>query len=194
MADDRPYRLVAVYESEESAREAAAAARRAGAAPSEVRVDEPLDRVVAMKGEMREELDHTMAGPGVAPHTKETAHGMFALGALGAIIGAVVALPFAAIGFGGWPFWERVLVVVIVGAIFGGTIGCVIGGGFGARRPQESLAAERGITVATPAREDFRRALIEASPVRLDIVDPAGHAFETLATEGDNGIPRTMRE
>jgi hypothetical protein len=41
-------RLVAVYDTPESARAAAEAAQRAGASSGDVRVDEPLDHVVSL--------------------------------------------------------------------------------------------------------------------------------------------------
>ena len=195
MVDTDRLRLVAVYDSEVTARRAVDSVLGAGASKADVRFNEPLDRVVALQGEMRDEIDHSGAGPGVAPYTKEAARGVAVVGTIGAVVGAIVALPFSAIPFG-LPFWGRLLLVEIVGVIFGFTIGWVIGSGFGARRPQESLAAERGVTVTTPVGDNIRRALLSNSPLRLDIYDTTqGTAYRTIATEDDQlGAPGVARE
>src|SRR5215211_7744857 len=62
--DNASLRIVGMYESEETARAAAEAARAAGAPPEAIRVGEPLDRIASVQGEMRAEMDHTVAGPG----------------------------------------------------------------------------------------------------------------------------------
>src|SRR5262245_18960476 len=142
MTDPQP-RLVAVYDTIGDARPAAEVARRAGAAADTIRIAASLDRVVALAGEMREEMDHTLAGPGnVGPFTQEMQRGMTVGAITGAVIGFVIALPFAAIPFGDWSVLIRLLVVAIVGLALGGTVGWIVGGGFGADRPEEPLAAE----------------------------------------------------
>ena len=177
-------RLVAVYESEATARRAAAAAMQAGAAREDVRVADDLDAVVSLQGEMREEMEHTLVGPGnVGPFTKEMTKGMFIGIVAGGLIGLVVALPFAAIGFAGWPLWLRLVVVAVCGVVAGSTVGWIVGGAFAARRPEESLAAERGVTVAAPATQSIERALVAAAPIRVDVVDANGQPVATPATE-----------
>src|SRR5690348_16098313 len=100
MVETERLRLVAVYDSEVTARRAVDSVLGAGAPKADVRFNEPLDRVVALQGEMRDEIDHSGAGPGVAPYTKEAARGVAVVGTIGAVIGAIVALPFSAIPFG----------------------------------------------------------------------------------------------
>jgi hypothetical protein len=90
-------RLVAVYENREAALGAAEAVRNAGAPPDEVRVDQDLDRVASIQGEMPQELEHTVLGPGnVGPFTKEMTQGLTLRAVLGGACGSVVALPLAA--------------------------------------------------------------------------------------------------
>jgi hypothetical protein len=178
-------RFVAVYDTARSAREAADAAARAGASMDDVRIDEPLDHVASVRGEMLAEVDNAFAAPGVAPHTEETTKGILLLATIGAIVGAVVAAPFALIGFNDWSLGIRLLLLVIVGASFGGTIGWVVGGGFGARRPGETLAAERGVTVTAPALEAVKNALVDAAPIRIDLVDATGRPMTAVTTEAD---------
>lgn len=195
-------RLVAVYPSSERARAAARAAIAVeGVAPPEIRVGDRMDRLAAVEGEMHEEMAHTLAGPGnVGPFTKEMTKGMLLGVVVGGAIGTLFALPFAAIGFGGWDVWLRLLVVAIAGALVGMTAGWVIGGAFAAKRPEEPLAAEEGTTVTAPARVDVEKALRAAGPVRIDLVDAEGHPLRTLPTDEPDHpgiveeIGRHMRE
>ncbi len=193
---DRTARLVAVYRSERTARAAVDAAIRAGAAPNDVRIDDDLDAVVSLEGEMREEMEHTFVGPGnVGPFTKEMSKGMLVGIAVGAVIGLVAALPFAAIRFGGWGLGARVVLLAICGAFVGSTVGWVVGGAFAARRPGERLAAERGVTVTAPATRSIERAMAGAAPIRLDVVDAGGQPVGTVTTEEGStaeGIPREI--
>ncbi len=189
-------RLVAVYENRDAALLAAEAARNAGAPPDEVRVDEDLDRVASIQGEMRQELEHTVLGPGnVGPFTKEMTQGMTLGAVVGGALGSVVALPFAALSFGGWPLWLRLVIVVVVGAVVGSTVGWIVGGGFGARRPDAPLAAQRGVTVTAPALEAVQTVLLAASPIRVDLLGDDGHALGVVMTEETGrSTPRRIAE
>jgi hypothetical protein len=141
---------------------------------------------------MRQEIEHTVLGPGnVGPFTKEMTQGMSLGAVVGGVIGLVVALPFAALSFGGWPLWLRFLLVAIVGAAVGSTVGWIVGGGFGARRPDAPLAAQRGVTVTAPALDTVRTALIEAAPIRVDLVADDGRALAVVVT--DESGPSTPR-
>jgi hypothetical protein len=193
MDTTRGRRLVAVYETEEEARAAAEAALHAGANSDAVRVADALDRIVSVRGEMHEEVEHAVLGPGnVGPFTKEMTKGMLLGTVVAAVIGALVALPFAAFDFGGWPVWLRIAVVVVVGAVVGGTVGWIVGGGFGARRPDAPLAAERGVTVTAPALESVQAALASTSPIRIDLVEADGGSVATVFTD-EADSPTVMR-
>jgi hypothetical protein len=181
-----------VYESERAATAAAQAAGRAGAFAGAIRVGAALDRVASLKGEMREETDHTTGGPGVGPFTKEMSEGMSFGVLVGALVGAIVALPFSAFGFAGWSLGPRVIIVAIVGVAAGGTVGWIVGGAFGARRPDESLAAERGVTVTAPALASVLDALVAAGPIRIDVVDADGGVVGAASTEQGAGLVREI--
>jgi hypothetical protein len=186
-------RLVGVYRSESEARAAAEAACRSGADPADVRVGDPLDRVVSLEGEMREEMDHTIAGPGnVGPFTPEVQRGMSIGVFVGALVGLVLALPLAAIPFGDVAVWLRVLLVAVVGVVVGGTVGWVLGGGFGAKRGEEPLAAERGVTLSTTATERLQDVLAQTHPIRLDLVTEHGEPVRAVTTEPGEPIARTI--
>jgi hypothetical protein len=111
---------------------------------------------------------------------------------VGAVVGLVVALPAAAIEFGGWPLWARLLVVAIVGAFVGGTVGSIIGGGFGANRPDDTLAAERGYPVSVPATTEIQTALTGTHPLRIDLVDAAGMPVKPIESAHDEPIARRL--
>jgi hypothetical protein len=185
-------RLVGVYEDADAARAAAQVARRAGADPDDIRIGERLDRVVSLEGEMREEMDRTVAGPGnVGPFTKEMWRGMHIAIPIGAVVGLLLALPIAAIPFD-FPVWARLLVCGVVGLSVGATVGWVVGGGFGAKRGEEPLAAEHGITLSVTATDHLRELLARTRPVRLDLVTERGEPVQTVTTEHSEPVTRTM--
>jgi hypothetical protein len=187
-------RLVAVYDSEDDARAALRSLERAGIESGDVRVADPRDRLAAIEGEMRGEVMHSVAGPGnVGPFTKEMAQGSVLGVLVGGVIGLVIALPFAAIDFG-FVWWGRMLLLAIVGAVVGATIGWIIGGGFGAKRPDEPLAGESGITLAVETSIPARQALLTTNARRIDIVEADGHAVNTLSerSEGPTGVIRDI--
>jgi hypothetical protein len=174
MTENGGRRLVAVYESEAAARAAVDAALQAGARSDAVRLDDAPDRIVSVRGAMHAQMEHSVPGSGnVGPFTKETTNGILVWLVAAAIGGAVFAVPFAILTFGGWTVWLRVILLVLVGAVVavGGTVGWLVGGEFGARQHDEPLAAERGVTVTAPALEPVQTALMAASPIRLDLVD-----------------------
>jgi hypothetical protein len=185
-------RLVAVYDDEQSAQRATRALVNAGMRPADITVDDSRDHLASVGGEMRSEFDHTIAGPGaVGPWTKEMTKGMLLGTVLGGLIGVVLAVPFAAIPFGDLEWWARLVIVMAVGGAVGATTGWFLGGAFGAKRPQEPLAAEEGVTVAAPATLAARRALLATHPVRLDLVEANNQPVDTLA-ERDQHVVRDL--
>jgi hypothetical protein len=186
-------RLIAVYDSEDAARAAVRALERSGIETAQVRIGDARDHVAAIKGEMRSELMHTVAGPGnVGPWTKEMTEGSLVGVVAGGVIGVLLALPFAAWDWG-LALWTRLLTVAVVGAICGATVGWIVGGGFAAKRPDEPLAAERGVTVAVPSSVAARAALVGTDARRIDLVEPDGHAVTNVA-ERDEGPRHVLRD
>jgi hypothetical protein len=186
-------RVVGIYESEDAARAAADAARTAGAPPDEIHVNEPLDRVASVQGEMRAQMDRTVAGPGnIGPFTNQAQRGM-TLGIAGvSAIGLVLALPFALIEFGGWSFPTRLWIVALIGALFGTVAGYLIGSGFGTQRLEEPLAAEWGVPVSAPASKAVTEAMAQPHLIRLDLVDLDGQPVRTLASEPPQPVTREI--
>ncbi len=178
-------RLVAVYDTDDDARGAVRALERAGVDTAGIRIADPRDHVAGIEAEMRNEVMHSVAGPGnIGPFTKEMAEGSLIGIAVGGIVGLLIALPFAAIDFG-LALWARLLLVAIVGAVVGATIGWIVGGGFAAKRGDEPLAAETGVTLAVVSSVPARQALMTTNARRIDIVEPDGHAVNTVSERAE---------
>jgi hypothetical protein len=194
MAPSQNTRLVAVYDSEQDARSAVEALQRVGVTRHDLRIADPRDRIASVKGEMRSEVNNAFPGPLAAPgpHTKEMSEGSLLGLVLGGVVGALLLLPFAAV-FGGMVWWGRVIIVVVVGIFVGSTLGWVIGGGFGAKRPDEQLAAESGVTLAVPASEAAREVLTHTHPRRIDLVAEDGRPVSTI-DERSEGPGHIMRD
>ena len=184
MTSSRQSEFLAVYSSDADARAAVRALESAGIDIRGARVDEERDHITATRSEMRGEVASAVAGPGnVGPFTKEMFEGSLVFSVLGALIGALIALPFAAIPFGDLGVWSRVLIVSLVGVVVGGTAGWVIGGGFAAKRPDEPLDAEAGVTIAIPATDEARAVLVATQPRRLDLISPEGNPVSRVEGE-----------
>src|ERR671919_2154539 len=97
---DLPHRgrLVATYERPEDARLAMDEARRAG---FQAEPGHAVDRRGALRGEMADELESTVAGPGsVGPFTKSMSKSLVRWVPLGALLGAIGGL---LLGLAPWP-------------------------------------------------------------------------------------------
>jgi hypothetical protein len=181
--------FIGVYADEPAAQAAADAAVDAGADRQSLRVDAAIDEREALRSEMREESEHTIAGPGsVGPFTKEMTKGIAVGVPIATVIGAIIGL-----GVGLIP-WANVGLVfrMITGAACGALAGAVVGfygGGLAAKGPAEPLAAERGTTVRIvaplAASDAVAAALSRFSPIRLDM---AGRdEWATVTTEEEQG-------
>lgn len=188
-------RFVAVFEDEERAQAAADAARQAGA--TEVTVGARADHQASLRGEMREEMEHTTAGAGnVGPFTKEMTKGLLAGTLLGGLVGALVGIPAGFVPFGDVSLAVRLVITVGVGLAAGSTFGFVMGGGLGAKGPVEELAAERGVTVSATADDlAVADALRRHSPLRIDVLQGA-QPVDTVTSDDptdEDGVVREVR-
>ena len=108
--------------------------------------------VAALRAEQRDEAAGSWVGPGVPAMTAGQTRG-FLFGSLaGGAIGAIVFLPLALIPFMD-PAWGRVLLVVIAGALAGGTAGALY---FGGREPElegETIDADGRPSIGTTLRD-----------------------------------------
>ncbi|MDP8955826.1 MAG: hypothetical protein M3N24_02560 [Actinomycetota bacterium] len=168
-------RVVGVFRDRAAAERAAEAARTGGEVRTDqVQIDAEADERFALRGEMREEVDHTVAGPGpVGPYTKEMTKGLVRSHLLWVPVGVVIALPLAFIPIGDTSLGFRLVLWGIVGAIGGAVVSLSIGGGLSAKGPRDSMAVERGVTVGITASspEEARRVadvFAKHDPIRVD--------------------------
>lgn len=196
-------RLIGVYRDDEAASRAAEAAERNGA--RNVVRGARVDAVDSLQNEMREELEHTIVGPGsVGPFDKESTKGM-ARWVPACTIGAMVlSVPLAFIKMGDLAFATRLGIVLACAAAAGSTVGFVAGMAMGGRRTGDRtagtegkgvnrriqpMAAEEGVvvgvTVDEQSSERVADAMAEFDPIRLDKAGMHGEPLSTLATESD---------
>lgn len=175
--------LIGVYRSEGEASAVAEQAVALGASAGDVHVGDGADEQVSLVAEMQEETKGTWGVPPVNVSYPKEATKATALATV-LLVGAfvLVSLPFAFIPFGGLEWWGRLIVVVIAGALLGGTIAFIAGPAMGLKRPDEPLAADRGVTVrVSPASDEVAEMMASHHPIRLDRY--SGDDIETVATE-----------
>jgi hypothetical protein len=117
-----------------------------------------------LEAEQHREAGSQVSGPryvSMAAATNSQVKGLAGGGGLGALIGALLFLPLAFIEMGGIPVAGRIAIVVIVGALAGGTAGAVY---FGGRQPEldgETVDADGrpsvGSTPRDPGTDDIGR-------------------------------------
>jgi hypothetical protein len=181
------HEVVGIFHDGPSAARAADAVKAALAPGHEPRVADERDEVLGLKAEMREELDHTIAGPGnVGPFTKEMQAGVVVGVPACTLIGALVCLPLGFIPLLSIGLVPRLVIAAIVGAVAGATVGFMLGG-FTAKGPGTPLAAERGVTVAIDVRtpeeiERVQEAMRAHDPIRVDLIAD-GQPVTAMTTE-----------
>ncbi len=200
MATSRRDESLGVYKDREDAEAAAERAERAGVDESEIRIGDEADAKASFQAEMREEMEEAWLSPQAAfVATKEAAKGLSLAAPIGAAVGALITVPFAVMmSFGISALWLRLLIAVGIGAMAGGTVGFIVGGGMAIKGPDEPLAAERGVTVRVPAaQEEVVAALEEEELIRLDTVAPSGRKTSTVETEDErtsDGVVEDLKE
>ena len=159
-------------------------------------MDREPDRIASYRMEMHEELTRAWVVPQAAmAHTKEGARGLAVASAIGMALGVVLAFPLAAIHVGSTNYAERLIVWLIVGVAFGGTIGLIAGPGIASVRPDAQMAATGGSLLRVRRDTPEVRAILdEAEPVRIDELDADDQPIETLKSEGPGGVVDTAQD
>jgi hypothetical protein len=115
--------------------------------------DRPDERdVAALRAEQQDEAAGSWVGPGVPAMTQGQARGL-AFGALvGGLVGAIVFLPLALVPFME-PVGARILLVLVAGALAGGTAGGLYMGGREPELEGETVDADGRPSVGTTLRD-----------------------------------------
>lgn len=175
--------LIGVYRSEGEASAVAEHAVALGVRPAQVHVGEVDDQQLSLVAEMQEESKGSWGVPPVNisyPKEATKATSLATVLLVGAFV--LLSLPFALIPFGDMVWWSRLILVVIVGALLGGTIAFIAGPALGLKRPDEPLAADRGVTVrVTTTSHEVAEMMASHHPIRLDRI--SGEDAHVVATE-----------
>ena len=188
MAGSDRRELVGVFADRAQAESVADRLRAAGVPDEQISIDEGADREASLRGEMREELERSLVSPqaGVVL-TKRAVKGILATSPVTIVVGVLIALPFAFMSWGSLPLVGRIVAAVLVGAAAGATVGFVVGGGEAEKGAPSAMAAEQGVTLrVADARPEVKRALTEADPIRVDVVDPDGAPLGPLTSKQDD--------
>jgi hypothetical protein len=193
--------LVAVFESHAQAEEAVRRLRAAGLPEHEIHLDGREDEATALRGTMRDELERSWLSPQAGlVLTKRMTKGILTVSPLFVAIGVVLALPLAFLAFDGMALWTRLLTVVVLGALAGGTVGFIVGAGEAEKGKPDPLEPERGTVLRVGAdSDDARRLLTEADPIRLDVVATDGSPLGPVVSEEEDesvveNLERAWRE
>jgi hypothetical protein len=106
----------------------------------------------ALRREQQDEAAESWVGPGVPAMTDGQWRGLVVGSLVGGIIGAVVFLPLALVPFMD-PAGLRVLLVVVAGALAGGTAGALYAGGREPELEGEAVDADGRPSVGTTPRD-----------------------------------------
>jgi hypothetical protein len=199
MAKPRDRHLLGVFRNRATAQSAADRARGAGVDDERIHVERREDKIDSLRAEMRAEVEDSWFSPQAGfMLTKETAKGaavaILVLGAVGAVVGALLAFVFPT----GMALWARLLAFGAVGATAGVTAGFVIGAAGAEKGTQKRLAAERGVTVRVDsAAPEVEQSLSEEEPIRLDVVTadgtPTGTTITTEEDRTDEGVVQDLQ-
>jgi hypothetical protein len=154
--------------------------------PAQVRVDDPGDARLALRAEQVEEASSAVFSPQVGillPKEAGKATGLVV--PIGAILGAVLVLPFSFVPMGSLDLWVRALWLAVIGAAAGATIAAIVAPALAAKDAFAASLLERGTVVRIDDdRPELRSALADLRPIRLDAVASDG-SIERLTTEED---------
>jgi hypothetical protein len=188
------HELLVVLRDAPSAEQAVEELEAAGVPGRVIGVGEQHDLLLSIRAEMREELAGSWMVPPVGVAPSEAARGFVAVTIVLAVIGAVVAAPFAFIDFG-LTFWGRLIMLVGIGLAFGVAVGIVVGPALASKRPEEPSAVDRGIVMHvgydTPA---IRNVLARFDPIRIDRVDHGVLPRGTIRPEHGSAVADTVEE
>jgi hypothetical protein len=175
--------LVAVFNDRPDADAAREALVHLGIGRSEVVIGDAGAHVASLRAEMQSEVSDGVATlPFVAP--RRGMQGFARVAALGTLVALAAAVPLALIDIGG-AYWVRYLFIAAFLTLLAWTIAFVVGFGMGVNRPEERMAAERGVTLQAPSTPEARAELERRHPIRLDEVDASGEPVRVIHSEGE---------
>jgi hypothetical protein len=175
--------LVAVFPDRRAADEARESLVHLGVADADVLIGDNDDHVASLRAEMQSEVsDGLVTLPFVV--TRRGVRGFITVATITTFAALLLALPLALIDIGG-EYWVRYLFIAAFLTLLGSVYSLVIGFGMGMNRPEEAMAAERGVTLQAPSTPEARADLERRHPIRLDEVDATGEPVRVVESEGE---------
>ncbi len=204
-----PFNVVAAFQAPAQAHAAVDALQRHGVPASAIHLNERTtalggDAVAGLRAEMQEELVESWGSPVVymtGPQARGAFWGTVLFTVPGFVLGAAAGAVWALVDGSALGWWGQILVVALLGAMCGGTIGFLVGGGLEPRHeaasdPERTLddkraVAERDVLLAihTSDQDVAERAadvLRGMGAERVDLVD--GHGVP-LPPQADHPRP-----
>jgi len=186
---ETPFNVVASFPAEAAARSAVRALGERGVPPSAITVagtdGDSDEEVAALRAEMQEEVGRSSASPWVLM-TGRQAKGAFwgtlltaaAFMVVGLVVGAVWAIFFRS----ALPPWARIVFVVLVAGLAGGTVGFVGGGGI---EPRLEAAGQPSTELddITPVAERAHEAIVAVHSGDRATVEDAAAILGSLGAE-----------
>lgn len=167
-SDHLPRGVVAVFDDDRAAQRAATALRSIGVADDVIHTGGPSRGRAAIRGE--DELTIDQAVDVDAENVVTTG---VATIAVAVPIGALLALPFALIPFGGWPLWVRAICVALVGAVAAAVWATVMRvPSVAPEAADPSAGTEQGVVLQVDDYStQIARVLESMDPVSIDVID-----------------------
>lgn len=183
-----PYNVVASFAGHQKAKEAKHALRERGV-PNEVMVlGSQTDDAESLKAEMREEVEHSVGGGGLALHNREQFLGATKGSIVGAIVGALIGFLIGAVFLG----TTAMVIATITFAIGGFVAGGVSGGLSEPRGPEQERDVHTAARTTLGVHTDDPEHVELAIPVlegmgadRVDRFDQQGDPYKEAKGERD---------
>ncbi|HVL65584.1 MAG TPA: hypothetical protein VM573_10495 [Actinomycetota bacterium] len=182
----KEHNLIVTLEDEEQARRVVDSLSSAGLS-ADITLNSHEDQRAALRGDMRDELDATVIGPGnVGPFTKGMSKGVVKWTTICGIVGIAAGILLALLV---WRSGLGVAVMAAIGGTAGATLGFSTGGFLGPRAEQEGRPdsqARPTVGVHADTMDEIRKAqqVLEGQRViRLDHVDATGRPIGTAAKD-----------
>lgn len=192
----REYNLLATFADIRAARRAAGALRLRGLADDAYSIEELDERPGVDEARMRDELEGSVAAPGIGLMTGPMSSGAITGGITGVVVGGIIGLVVGALLFLGSGHSGSAVGVgatVIICAVALGVAGAVVGGFIGPRNRASKVPSQWAPESDEPRSEvvlaihvDDQEALNtseevlkEAEPIRLDRISRAGDVLGT---------------
>jgi hypothetical protein len=188
---ETPYNVVASFPEEAAARTAARTLRERGVPPSTITVAAPEsdsdEEVAALRAEMQDEVNRTWSSPFVLM-TGRQAKGAFwgtLLTTAGfMVVGLIVGVVWAVFFRSALAPWARIVFVVLIAGLAGGTVGFIGGGGIEPRIEAQHEPSGRFDDIAPLAEREAivavhsdDRATVESAAAILDSLGADRVAF-----------------